>query len=1032
MSILFADIVGSTSIVDGLDPEDAFDELGPAIDIMRAAVHRYGGTVCREQGDGILAFFGAPKADDYHPVNACLAALEIVRSVEHLAHRKMQARAGVHSGEVLLRLINGELGPSYDAAGAAVHLSSRLESIAEPGTVLVSAATYTLALPYFDFIPRAPVIPKGFTQPVPVFSISGQRSISRWLARVGRDLSLFVGRDDEMRRLIEIAQRAAAGHGEAAVISGNAGAGKSRLAHEFIAVLAKEGWAIIEAEAQSAGQPTPYGTLKRILLSWLGCSELESSDSLAAALEQSLGQLELPTSHYRSALRSVLDLPVEDAAWREAEPGFRRRHVIDALKLIISSAAESVPLVLLLEDMQWIDGDSAAVINALCDVLPNHQLLILGTTRTYKNLTVNVGPGFTRFDLSPLDRPAASELLSALLGGGESLVRLKERLLEKTGGIPLFIEEVVRSLIDSGALVGSAGAYSLAVSPEDVGIPVTVQAIISTRIDALSPNAKRALQFASVLGQPLTMPILTAMADTLADQLPEAIREIEQQGFLNRTRTLPELEFTFAHDLIREVTYSALVREQRRKLHDKALMACTQVLSSRLDEFASPLAHHAFESQNWKSLQLFAGKAAIRAIERSAFREAAQQFQRAIEAISRQPRNRELDEVGIDIRLQSRLAFSATSQLSTWIEYARQAEELAFLIGDERRELAAVINRAQAMNFAGTPMQSIEIAEPALNRARAAQFRDLELLAVYIIGQANYAAGRYRATADLLSAQLDQLRGGNALARFGTGGTTSVLFLIMIGIAAASLGDCGRARAALDEALTVAGQTGRPYDAVACCYAGGILKSSTGRANEAIVEFRKGLELCREYSINLFIPLIVGQLGAALSMVGHHTQAIGLLEKVVREAESLGHNVGTVFANYALAVAYKASGKMPEAAALCRKSLENAREYGFQGVETRLLLLLGSLELAADHPDLRTAEAYVRRSIMLASRLGALPNVAQAQLALSDILAASQRSSEAWEALESAVKLSNEIDYRFPEDDISRIKARLASVENAP
>jgi class 3 adenylate cyclase len=306
ISILFADIVGSTSIVDGLDPEDALDELEPAIDIMRAAVHRYGGTICREQGDGVLAFFGAPKADDHHSVNACLAALEIVRGVEHLAHRTMQARAGVHSGEVLIRLVNGELGPSYDASGAAVHLSSRLESMAEPGTVLVSAATYTLALPYFDFVSRAPVVPKGFSKPLPVFSISGQRSISRWLARSGKDLSIFVGREAEISRLTEIAQRVANGRGEAAIVSGSAGAGKSRLAHELIASLAVEGWAIIEAEAQPAGQGTPYGVLKRILLSWIGCSELDNPGTLSEALERGVSQLQMPSAHYGSALRSVL------------------------------------------------------------------------------------------------------------------------------------------------------------------------------------------------------------------------------------------------------------------------------------------------------------------------------------------------------------------------------------------------------------------------------------------------------------------------------------------------------------------------------------------------------------------------------------------------------------------------------------------------------------------------------------------------------------------------------------------------------
>jgi class 3 adenylate cyclase len=199
VSIMFADIVNSTAIVEGLDPEDALDELRPAIHAMRTAVKRFGGTLCREQGDGIMAFFGAPRADDHHSVNACLAAVEIVRSVEHLTHRKMQARAGIHSGEVVMRLIEGELGPSYDASGAAVYLANRLEAIARPGAVLVSAATFTLAAPYFDFTSEAPVVPKGFTQPIPVFSISGQRSISRWLARRGKGLSAFVGRQAELR-----------------------------------------------------------------------------------------------------------------------------------------------------------------------------------------------------------------------------------------------------------------------------------------------------------------------------------------------------------------------------------------------------------------------------------------------------------------------------------------------------------------------------------------------------------------------------------------------------------------------------------------------------------------------------------------------------------------------------------------------------------------------------------------------------------------------------------------------------------------
>jgi tetratricopeptide (TPR) repeat protein len=357
---------------------------------------------------------------------------------------------------------------------------------------------------------------------------------------------------------------------------------------------------------------------------------------------------------------------------------------------------------------------------------------------------------------------------------------------------------------------------------------------------------------------------------------------------------------------------------------------------------------------------------------------------------------------------------------------------MASAIGDERRELAAIVNRAQAMNFAGTPKQSIEIAEPALERARTAQFRDLELLAWYIIGQANYAAGKYRQTADVLTERMPQLRGENSLARFGTAGTTSVLFLIMIGIASASMGEFDRSRLTLEEALEITQQTGRPYDAVACSYCRGILLAFTGQWNDAVAEFRKGLDLCRDYSINLFIPLIVGQLGAALTMVGLHNQAISLLERVVRESELLGHNAATVFANYALAAAYSPVGRVEESLKLATSCLENTQRYGFKGVEVRVLLLLGSLQIVSPKSDLNAAETFIKNSIDLARSLNALPNVGQGQLALAGLWAKTGRPEQAIEAIDSALHTFDTIGYRQRPEEISRLRFECCQRLSAP
>lgn len=1002
VSIFFADIVESTAIVEGLDPEDALDQLRPAIQAMRAAIKRYGGTLCREQGDGVMAFFGAPRADDHHAVNACLAALEIVRAVDHLTHREMKARAGIHSGEVVLRLIEGELGPSYDASGAAVYLANRLESMARPGTVMVSAATMTLAAPYFDFVSEPPVVPKGFTQPIPVFSISGQRSISRWMARRGKGFSPFVGRKAELQSLHQIAGSVERGEGHIALLSASAGSGKSRLAHEFISSLATEGWSIIEAEALPAGQATPYGVLKRIVLSWLGCSELDSAVTVGAALEQRLNSTGPCPALVPAALRSVVDLPTNEPTWTEAEPGFRRRHVINSIKFIIGNTAKSFPLVLLVEDFHWIDAESAYVIEQLADDMADLHLLMLATARSVSP-PLTIGRNQTRIELAALDDEAGAELLDGLLGTETGLSELKKRLLSHTGGIPIFMEEVVRRLTDTGALIGERGAYTLTIAPEDIGIPLSVQSIIATRVDALPAPAKRVLQSAAVLAQPVTASLLMAMSELSNDSLREAIRQIEDAGFITPVRMTPDIEFTFPHDLMREVIYSALVRDQRRMLHGKALIACMQVLSDRVNEFAGPLSHHAWESQNWGLVLRFARQAAVRALERSAFRESALQFQRAIESIGKQGQSRTLNEIAIDVRLQARVAFSATSQLAVWIEYAKEAEEMAAAIADPRRELTAIINRAQALNFAGSPAQAIELTEAALRRTIELPLDDLELFGWFIIAQAHYAAGDFRKTVDILSGQIGRLRGDNVLKRLETTSTTSVLYLTMIGMAASSMGAFDQARPALDEAATIAEQTGRPYDAALCCYARGLLSMYSGEPGKAITELRKGLDVCREYSINLLIPLLVGQLGAALTEVGSHDQAIRLLDRMVRESRVLGHIAGTAFANYALAAAYREAGRQQEAVDLVEPWLESATRYGLRAIETRLLHLLGVLK--GDQGDPAAAEALLSRCMELAGTLEAWPTIAQAQLSLAEHWAKAGEPARANDAADAAISI---------------------------
>src|SRR5712692_805943 len=417
ITVLFADIKGSTNLIENLDPEDAELRLRPALDAMINAVHRYEGTINRVQGDGIMALFGAPLAHEDNAVRAAYAALEMQKGVRAACDDDIAIRVGLHAGEVLVRAIHNDLSVDYDATGPTVHLAARMEQMAPPGAIYCTANVRRLAKGFVNALPLGQITVKGLRQPIDLFQIVGHTSArTRWEVTAARGLTQFVGRKGELAQLHRSLQLAAAGHGQLVAVQGQAGTGKSRLVHEFLQSPELSDWTVLKTAAAAYRRGTPYLAISSLLRSWCEIPEQVPSAEAKRRLQDKLSALGEGLPSYLPALQSLLDLPVEDADWPTLEPEVRRRRIMSTVKDLVLRGAAIRPLLLWFEDMQWTDAETRTLLEGLVESIEASRLLILLTCRPEYEHKWASKSCYTAMHLDPLENDAADALVRVLLG----------------------------------------------------------------------------------------------------------------------------------------------------------------------------------------------------------------------------------------------------------------------------------------------------------------------------------------------------------------------------------------------------------------------------------------------------------------------------------------------------------------------------------------------------------------------------------------------------------------------------------------
>jgi class 3 adenylate cyclase/tetratricopeptide (TPR) repeat protein len=809
VTVLFADIKGSTELIAGLDPEEARTLLDPALRLMMHAVHRYEGTVNQVLGDGIMALFGAPLAHEDHAVRACYAALAMqeamrryTEEVRHTHGVEVQLRVGLNSGAVVVRAIGDDLHLDYSAVGQTTHLAARMEQLAPPGSVRLTADTLRLAEGFVQVTSLGLVPVKGLAEPVAVWELVGVTALRRRLqAAVARGLSPFVGRQPELEALQQALTGAGAGQGQVVALLGEPGVGKSRLVYEFLHSHHTQGWLRLESGSVSYGKATAYLPVCDLLKAYC---HIEDRDDLRAVRAKVTGQILTLDEALQDTVPPVLALLFEalpeGSPFLALDPLQRRRRTLEAPKRVLLRETQVQPLLLVFEDLHWIDSETQAVLDMLVESLPTARVLLLVNYRPEYQHGWGSKTYYTQLRLDPLPEASADVLLQALLGHGPALTPLTRMLIARTQGNPFFLEESVRTLVETGVLIGERGAYRLAKPLDTLQVPATVQALLAARIDRLAPEDKRLLQTAAVIGTEVPWPLLQAIADTSEEALYRSLAQLQAAEFLYETSLFPERAYTFKHALTHEVAYGSLLHERRRALHARIVEALETLAGDRLDDQVERLAQHALRGEVWEKALAYGRQAGDKAQARSAYREAMVCYEQALAALAHVPDSRTATEQAIDLRLGLRTTLNTLGEVpERMLDHLLRAEALAQTLGDQLRLGRVYADMSINYRAAGDVDRAIVYGQRALAVATTLEHVSFQARVWLSLGQVYYDTGDYPRAIETLEWNVTTLQGALLYERFDATSTIAAT-------SRARLGRCHAERGAFTEGLALAAE----------------------------------------------------------------------------------------------------------------------------------------------------------------------------------------------------------------------------------
>jgi class 3 adenylate cyclase/tetratricopeptide (TPR) repeat protein len=1001
VTILFADLKASMELLASRDAEDARALLDPVLERMMEAVHHHEGVVNQVMGDGIMALFGAPLAHEDHALRACYAAMRMKESIARYADEvrdrhgvEVELRVGLNSGEVIVRAITADLRVDYSAVGQSTHLAARMEQLAEPGSILLTISTLSLVEGYVDTKPLGALPVKGLAQPVDVFELTGVGHVdSRWQVAVGRGLTPFVGRDTELLQLVETLTRADAGHGQLLAVVGEPGVGKSRLIWEFLRSHQLKGWRALEGHAVAHGGEAAYGPVVGLLRAYFGILPDDDPAERRGKVRDKLAPDE--SARFLSPVLALLDAPAEDRSWEGLSPDQRRRRTLEALRHLFIRGSHGQPLCIVLEDLQWADPETQAVLDGLVEALAVSRLLLIVSYRPEYTHAWASKTYYGQLRVDPLPSRSAGDMLRSLLGDGQGMAQLARRLIERTEGNPFFLEESVRHLVETGVLAGERGRHRLLRPAERTPVPETVHAVLAARIDRMEEVDKRVLQAASAVGKDVPLSLLKVVIDLTAEALGQSLDRLQAKEFLYELRVFPEVEYTFKHALTQEVAYGGLLRERRRALDLAIMSAVEQVYSDRIAEQTDRLAHHAVRGEVWDKAVTYCRQAGLRSLARSAHRAAAGCFERALAALAESHDARSMVVDAIDLRLELRAALSPLGEYKRMLQVLTESENLADESGDRHRLGLVSAHLSNFFTLRGDFESAIQRGLRALDLAGSLGDLTIDTLANAHLSVAYFAQGRYREALARARQNIEALTGAHVHERFGMALLPSVYCRTIAALALAELGEFAQAITTATDGIAIAERAEHPHSIVSAYFSLGSVHGKQGHFEAALDALERARRLAEQVDLPTALIEFSTPLASAYANRGAIQDALAVLEAAVAQAVAVRHRMGHWIRTGGFAEAYLCDGRVDQALPLARQFFEITQMVGARGHEAWARRMVG-LALARQEPaELDTAMTFLETARDLARQLEMRPLLAHCHFELARLHLRQGRPAEA-------------------------------------
>jgi class 3 adenylate cyclase/predicted ATPase len=1032
VTVLFADIKDSTELIKDLDPEAAQQLLDPALHRMMEAVHRFEGTVNQVLGDGIMALFGAPLAHEDHALRACYAALtmqtamrEYTEAVRRAHGIEMRIRVGLNSGEVVVRAIGNDLHMDYSAVGQTTHLAARMEQLATPGTIRLTTATLRLVEDLVQMHALGPILVRGMTEPAEVFELVGASALRRRLqAAAARGLTRFVGRETEIAALRQALDQAGAAHGQVVAVVGEAGVGKSRLVYEGIHAHHTQGWLVLESASVSYGKATPYFPVVDLLKRYVHVEDADEPRTVRAKVTGQVLTLDETLQETIPALLWLLDVLPDDSPFRTLEPPQRRQRTLEALKRVLLRESQVQPLLLVFEDLHWIDAETQALLDSLIESLPTARLLLLVNYRPEYQHGWGSKTYYTQLRLDPLPPASAEVFLDALLGRDPSLAPLKRLLIERTEGNPFFLEESVRTLVETGVLVGEPGAYRLAQALPTIRVPATVQAVLAARIDRLPPEEKQLLQAAAVIGTEVPLPLLEAIAELPEVALHRGLSHLQAAEFLYETRLFPERAYTFKHALTQQVAYQSLLTSTRQHYHQQLVQAL-EASPETVETQPELLAHHYTEAGLHAQAVPYWQRAGQRALERSANLEAVAHLTKGLgvlATLSDTPERAQqelLVQTTLGPALIATKGFAAPEVLHA---YAR-ARELCQQVGETPQLSQVLWGLAYFYTLRSQCRTSREVGEQLLSLAQRAQDPVLLQQAHHALAGALLHLGELSAAQAHLQqgiALYDPQQHRSLVLRLGI--DLGVFFLAYMVRPLWLLGYPDQALQQSHKALTMAQELAHPFSLT---YALGFaaLGHQFRREGQATqVQAEASGALAGEQGFAFFLAFGTVLRGWALAEQGQSDAGMLQMREGMAACRTTGAEADRPYFLALVAEAYGRGRWYDEGLAMLEEALALADQYEERYWEAEIHRLKGELLLARSAENQIEAEACLHKALDIARRQQAKSLELRAAMSLARLW---QQQGKCAEARELLAPIYSWFTEGFDTSDLQEAKALL-------